>query len=374
MAYQDIAVVNIALQGAGVTSQGFGIPLFASSHRYFPERVRAYNSLEAAASDLPTSSNAYKAVQAYFSNTPRPTTVKIGRREADLTLNIAASTAASLTVFASDGVNTFSVNVNVTGQLDATAVATAIAAAIEGDANVGPLVVASASTNTVSIDVASPSNSFWVKNLSANITETYTSSETATDLLAELIIADNDFYFFSADDHTETFVLAAAASIEAMTKMYFFSTAEQSALTVYNSGSATDLLGKVSDAGYFRTKGFFHHQADSIFPEATYVGYNAPFNAGSVTWTNLQIAIPASQDPFSGLALSATQKGYLEDRNAAYVDRLGGLNVIRNGKVASGERIDSVRGRDNLSVDMDTEYTNFLLSQQGGKVPLNLAA
>lgn len=31
----------------------------------------------------------------------------------------------------------------------------------------------------------------------------------------------------------------------------------------------------------------------------------------------------------------------------------------------------SIRGRDNLQVDLDTAYTNFLVSQQGSKLPYN---
>lgn len=372
MAYQDIAQVTIALQSAGVSSLGFGTPLFASSHRHFPERVRAYTSLTAAAQDLPTSSNAYKAVQAFFSNTPSPSVVKIGRRDADLTITVATgSTAASLVVFATDGTNQYSVNVDVTGQADEDAVAAAIAAAIEADPDVGPLVVAASSTNTVTIDVASATYGFWIQNLSDELTESYTSTETATALLAALTAEDDDFYFFSAEDHSEAFVLAAAADIEARTKLYFTSVSEQSALTAYVEGAATDILGKLSDGGYFRTNGMFHQDADTAFPECTYIGYNAPFTAGSVTWTNLQVALPIGQNPSTGNPLSATEKGYLEDRNAAYVDNIGGLNVLRGGKTAAGERIDNIRGRDNLQIDMDAEYTNFLLSQQGGKVPYN---
>ena len=374
MAYQDIAQVTIALQSAGVSSLGFGTPLFASSHRYFPERVRAYTSLTAAAQDLPTDSNAYQAVQAYFSNTPSPSVVKIGRRDADLTITVATgSTAASLVVFATDGTNQYSVNVDVTGQVDEDAVATAIAAAIEADPDVSPLVVAASSTNTVTIDVAASTYGFWITTLSDELTESYATTETATALLAALTAEDDDFYFFSADDHTEAFVLAAAADIEARTKLYFVSVQEAAALTAYTEGAATDILGKLSDGGYFRTNGFFHQDADTEFPECTYVGYNAPFTAGSVTWTNLQVALPIGQNPTTGNPLSATEKGYLEDRNAAYVDNIGGLNVLRGGKTAAGERVDSLRGRDNLQIDMDAEYTNFLLSQQGSKVPYNSA-
>lgn len=370
MAYSDIATVNIALQGAGVTAQGFGVPLFASSHRYFPERVRAYSSIDQAAQDLPTSSNAYQAVEAFFSNTPRPSTVKVGRREADLELAVASgATSAGFTLFANDGTETFSVVIDVIGQADEDAVATAIDSAITGDSDVSALVVSSTTGATVSLDTASANYTFWVDNLSPELSEVYNTTETASELIAAITLEDDDYYFFTADDHTDTFVEAAAEAIEARTKMYFFSTNDSSCLTPYSDGSATDILGKVSDSSYFRTKGFFHHDADTDFPECLYVGYNAPFSAGSITWTNLQVSLAGSKDPSTGLVLSATQKGYLEARNAAYVDRIGGLSIIRNGKVASGERIDAIRGRDNLQVDLDAAYTNFLVSQQGSKLP-----
>lgn len=246
MAYQDIATVNIALQSAGVSIQGFGIPLFASSHRYFPERVRAYSSLEEAALDLPTSSNAYQAVEAFFSNTPRPSVIKVGRREAALDLTVATgSTSAGFTLFANDGTDTFSVTINVTAELDESAVATAIEAAISGDADVSALVTSSVATDVVSLDTASANATFWVENLSTELSETYTSIETASELLAALTLEDDDFYFFTADDHTGEFVEAAAEAIEARTKMYFFSTQAQDSLTPYVDGSATDLLGKI---------------------------------------------------------------------------------------------------------------------------------
>ena len=372
MAYQDIATVNISLQSAGVTVQGFGIPLFASSHRYFPERVRSYGSIEEAANDLPTTSNAYQAVEAFFSNTPRPALVKVGRREASLDLTVAAaSTSGGFTLFATDGTTQHSVTINVTGEADEDAVAAAIDTAITGDADVNPLVATSVTDNVLTIDVANADYAFWIDNLSTNITETYNTIETAATLLAEITLEDDDYYFFTADDHSNTFVQAAAQAIEARTKMYFFSTQDAACLTPYVDGSATDVLGIAKDNAYFRTKGFFHHEADTQFPECLYVGYNSGFPAGSITWTNLQVALSGSQNPTNNLVLSTTEKTYLEDRNAAYVDRIGGLSIIRNGKVAGGERIDSIRGRDNLQVDMDAAYTNLLISQQGSKIPYN---
>lgn len=372
MAYTDIATINIALQTSGVSSVGFGTPMFITSSRYFPERVRSYGSLTEAAEDLPTGSDAYKALTAFFSNSPSVALVKIGRRDADLELSVPSSaTSASLTFYASNGSTTYTLPISITGAANGAAVATAIAAAIEGDSNIGALVVASATSNTVAIDVAGSANSFWVKNLSSNITETYNSIETAAEVMTAIVDEDDDFYFVTADDHSQAFVLALAADIEARTKMYFTSSSEVGSLGVYNEGAATDTLGKLADLGYFRSKGIYSDTADTTFPECAYVGYNAMFLAGSVTWTNLNIALPAAKDPSSGFALSTTQKSNLDNRNAAFVEAKGGLKILRGGKVAGGERIDIIHGRDNLESDLDAAYTNLLVSQQGSKVPYN---
>jgi len=372
MSYSNIATVQISLQSTGVTGDGFGIPLFASSHRYFPERVRSYGSLTEAAVDLPVDSPAYKAVSGYFSNSPRPSLVKIGRREAGLSLTVeTGATSGSLTFSATDGVDSYTVAVDVSGQADEDAVATAIASAIEADSDVGPLVVASALNNVISIDVAGASDDFWVKDLSSNLTETYNTTETAAELLAALTSEDDDFYFFSCDDNSETFVLAAAADIEARTKTYFVSVDSADSYSIYTEGSSTDLAGKIADANYTRTKVFFHQGAGETFPETVFVGKNAAFDAGRATWSNLSVSLSASQNSSTGNKLSSTEKSNLEARNVSYVDPIGGLTIARNGRFASGENIDVIRGRDNMISDAVVAYTNLLVAQQGSKVPYN---
>lgn len=369
MAYRNLTNMVISLRTVGVTQQGFGVPLFASSHRYFPERVRAYTSLTSAAEDLPTNSAAYRAVQGYFSVTPAPSIVKIGRREADLDLVVATgSTAASMVIKATDGTNTYTLAVDVSG-VDEDAVATAIQTAIEGDGSISPLVTTTVSNDTVTITPASASDDFWVSDLSSNLTEEYSTIETATELMAELTSEDDDFYFVSADDHTETFVLAMAADVEARTKMYFTSVQEVGALTAYIEGGATDVAGKLADSGYNRTKVFFAHDADTTFPETTHIASNAVHDAGSVLWANKVLPITFTKDPSTNKKLSATQKGYLEDRNVSYIDPIGGQNVLRNNRVAGGEWISNIRGRDNMKVDIDTAFLNLMLSQDGTKIP-----
>lgn len=376
MTYRPLTNIDISLATTNVTRQGFGTPLFASAHRYFPERVRAYTSLTAAAEDLPTTSNAYKAVQGFFSLSPAPAVVKVGRREADLELTVATgATKSSLVFHAMSAGVTYSLPINITGEVDEAAVAAAIAAAIEGDSDIRDLVVASATADTVFVDVASSASEFWVSNLSDELSEVYNTTETATALIAALADEDDDFYFFLADDHTSTFQEAASADIEARLKMYFTSTQDVTTLTPYTAGSATDTAGKFKDSSRDRTKVFFHHNADTIFPETMHVAANAPYDAGSVAWANIRLPLSISQNPNTGRALTATEKGYLEDRNVSYGERAVSIGVttdgttLRNNLTPSGEWISNVRGRDNLQVDLDAEMLTLLLSQKGARIP-----
>jgi hypothetical protein len=111
---------------------------------------------------------------------------------------------------------------------------------------------------------------------------------------------------------------------------------------------------------------YAHNAADH--PECQYVGYNAPFQAGSVIWTNLVVSIPVALNA-DGKVLTATQQNNIQARNGSFVRSEGGVNAIRGGLVAGGEKIENIRGRDSLEAEMKADITNLLLSQQGGMLP-----
>jgi len=369
MTYRNIANVNIALQNARLTAIGFGTPLFISSHAYFPERVRTYSSLLDASVDLPTTSKAYKALQGGFATVPRPAFIKVGRRDADLTLTLAnGATTASVSVSVLSDGDIFTVVADVTGSTDLLTT-TALQNAIEDNTDIAGLITITKNDRVLNI-TATGGAKLSIKNLSDTLTDSYTTSETPSDVLNEIAAEDDDFYFVTADDHTETFVLAMADAVEAMEKIYFVSTYEQASLTAYVDGSSTDILGKLRNKGLFRTKGMFHQEANVSFPELKYVCINAGFLAGTVSWSNLVLSLSASTSPNTGLNLSSTQKGNLEDRNSAYVENLGS-SVLRNGRVASGESIDVIRGRDDLTYTMRQAYVRLLISQSGSKLNYN---
>ncbi len=79
MPLSDIATVNVSTTGAGVTRAGYGVPLIVSHTASWSERTRSYTSLSAVAEDFAANTPEYLAAEAIFSQSPRVTTIRIGR-------------------------------------------------------------------------------------------------------------------------------------------------------------------------------------------------------------------------------------------------------------------------------------------------------
>lgn len=345
MALQDIVQVNISLETTAVSQAGFGTPIFIGAHRWFPERVRSYSSLVEVAEDIPTDAQEYKAAQKFFSQSPRPSVIKIGRREAAITITPDTPTEGDVyTMVVTDGLGN-SVNVSYTAASlpDAEDVVDGLIADIEDGGDVGAAVVATktgtGASAVLTLTAASGYN-FTIGSLSENLTATSSTTETAAVVMAAITAVDDDFYFVTAHDHTSAFVLAMADDIEARSKVFFTSSQEAGSLTTLAT-PATDTLGKLFEGEYFRSHGMFAADADTTFPECAIAGRIGPYTPGTFVVSNKVVAgVAAATDPATDLKLSATQKNNLVARNASFVTTVGGVNIYREGKVAGGEWIE----------------------------------
>lgn len=352
MPLQDIVNVNISLETAAVSQAGFGTPLFISDDQRFLERVRGYTSLSAVSEDFEATDAAYIAASQAFAQTPSPSVVKIGRK---------GSTDASLTPVGTIEGSTFSVTVTVNdgdsivatyiGQVadDAEAVVTDLAADINGDVDVSAHVTASVNGTGASATLEISGNTGTdVYSLSSedNLTIAYTSTEAAGDALAAIQAEDDDFYFVAASDHSEAFVLAMAAAVEANSKLYFVSVADAGSYATL-ADPATDILGKLKEFAYFRTSGWYHQAADTQFPEMAFISTVATATPGTKVWGNTRVGgVTPSANADTGTSLSYTERNNLNERNANWVVNVAGNNIQRTGKVAANEWIDVVRDRD----------------------------
>jgi hypothetical protein len=76
---EDLVTVNVTTTGAGVTRDGYGVGHILSHDPPFNERSRTYSNISAVGDDFEVNTPEYMAAQAYFAQTPHPSSLVIGR-------------------------------------------------------------------------------------------------------------------------------------------------------------------------------------------------------------------------------------------------------------------------------------------------------
>ena len=156
--------------------------------------------------------------------------------------------------------------------------------------------------------------------------------ESYEEALFEVLKVNNDWYALLVDTKQDSDILALAAAIEAMDKVFFYSTDDGEA-----TGDGDSAINKqISDLGYERTIQIYHSKAGELYPEASWVGDQLPEVAGSNTWA-LKQATGVTPDNLSGAQIKN-----LEDSSTNYFIKVRGISFFMNGVTASGEWIDTV--------------------------------
>ena len=347
---ESIVDVSIALQTTSVSQVGFGIPLFIGAHRWFNERVKTYSSIKEVEADCPAGSDERIAATGAFSQTPSISQFKLGRRESDAILTPDAPAEGDVYSFTIVDTDLDSYSISYTAQvtdLDAEDIVDGLLGVIAGETELVTHVTATkigaTTAGTLSLEPATPGTDAFSISALVKLTDSYPATEVAGTVLTAIEAVDEDFYFITAHDHTETFVLALAAAVEARNKQYFMATAEAGSLAAL-AVPATDIAGKLKELNYLHTNAFYHDDADTTFPECAFAGKGAPFTPGTITWAHQQLAGVATPiSTVTGLALSSTEQDALIERECNYLRNLGGVNVIWPGTVASGNFIDETR-------------------------------
>ena len=213
---------------------------------------------------------------------------------------------------------------------------------------------------------------FTVSNL-VNLAESFgTSTETAADVVAAIEAEDESWYYITAQEKSNTFVTDMATLIESKLKVYATSLDELSVFEPVSTGTAVDL----KDGNFFRTYNTYHQEAKTTFPEVARIAEAAFAVTGSISYGNRRVAaVPVSLNA-AGKPLTTTQQNKLKAINSDFFARVGSdanadpiIGVV--GKVASGEWLDNIVGRDSMQVDIEADFNTFLINQKNGKVSLN---
>ncbi|WPJ20669.1 tail sheath protein [Pseudomonas phage vB_PF_Y1-MI] len=320
----DIIDIQISRETAAVAQTNFNVPLFISSHLSFKERARTYSSLLAVAEDFAVTDTAYIAAQRFFGQSIKPANIVIGRRQIPgVTLNVGAvadNTSYTLTIN--------SVPVSYTSAVSDTAVE--IIAGLKVSYEVSPVAGVTFKDNTDGTATITSTTDWSLKVSSNMIIASQPPTESWGTTVDAVQSEDDTWYCVSIESHTTDDVLAVASNIEAKKKVFSTSSAAQD---IKGSGD-TDLFSKLRDLGYQRTFGIWSADADTTFPECSWVGYQLQEQPGSNTWAYKTLS------GFSVSKLSDTESKNILSKNGNTYETVGGLNTTVGGKMFGGEWID----------------------------------
>ncbi len=399
LSISSLVQVSVNLQPNATQAQNLNRLLVLGSSTVIDPvtRERVYTSLAAIATDFGTSAPEYLAAQAWFSQSPQPIDIMIGRWVQAASagqliggpLSPAQQLISAWTAITSGGVDltvnatpcnltglNFSAVTNLNGV--ASVIQTALAAIVAGttctwNPSTQNFVVTSPTTGTsslVSFATAGAGTDISVmlewRNTAGN--GAYTSPGLAAEsAVSALTLFDANFgqqwyaaFICGAADADH---LACAAYIEAAaTKhLYAVNTQEGGVLTT----GTTDIAYELQQLAYKRT--IVQYSSTSLYAICSYMGkaISVDYNANSSV-----IILMFKQEPgIVGETLSATQAANAAAKNCnVFADYNNGSVIIQYGTTASGFFTDVITGTDWLALAIQTAVFN-LLYQSATKIP-----
>jgi hypothetical protein len=351
MSAKDIGSICYAVVSSntrGLTQKGFGTPMVIGVHNKTQGEVSTYNSVSVL-SDLVLAGFTsydpiYRTVASIISAPTKPQQIKIGKLvtafSQTFTLTIPDTVVIgkiySFTLIAPTGVET-AISFTAVDTLPAS-IATGLAALITAVTGI----TATPASNVVTCS-ADSDNQMWlcqdIDPLYIEYKDTTVDSNLVTELTANDIV-DNDWYCLHlADPNSEARSLALSAYLETKEKIWGASTHDADVL---DSTSEDDLMYDANAAGYNRT--FIIYSADqSKNAAARWAGGLLSTNPGSNTWAYKNLSGIIVDDKLTTQHITS-----IEGKSGNYYVDIQGLARTFNGKMASGEWIDFIRGRDHF--------------------------
>lgn len=381
MSLQDIVNVQIDKQTASISRVGFGTPLIMSSEAdgLLATTTKVYGAdlAELAADGFATAGVTYEKFANLIAQNPKGSRIVVGKRQnlplktIEIVPVVKDSTKYAVTIggvgpTASSPAETF--EYTSTGSATLGAIIAGLVSAINGGTqdvlatNVGPdtslkiekaASPGGAATAGVSFRMAVNDRTLLpVQNTTADpgIVADLNSIRTEVD-------GNDDWYCALIDNSGEAEILALAASIETIEKLFLCATSDADVLTT----STSDVGSTLQNNNYARTAYVWHQDPDNG-PEAAWAGKALPYDPGSITWNLLQGITGAPATTFETAEL-----GYLKGKNGNRFVELASQTAPQEGKTAGGEFIDITRGIDFIAARLRENIFRQLLIQP--KIP-----
>ena len=356
MSLADIVNVTITAETRTPSRAGFGTPLFMGYHTNYLDLVRSYSDLAGLTTDgFLITDPAYLWAVKVFSQNPRPVSIKVGRRALAHTQTIELTP----TDITEDLVYTVTIGAELVTYtvLSGDSVADLVTALFTAINLFTGAFTATDGVTEVSVvtDVAGVLFTYEGLNAGLDIEDVTAEPGIATDLAA-VRLSDPDWYGLTLDSQSSAEVVSAAAWVETLPIIFGVASSDSNIPAV----SAADIGSLLQASAYARTF-VMYHQAPMSYPAGAWQGKQLPTDPGSSTWAYKTLA---------GIAvttLDTNQITRLKTKNVNFYYLVGGLNITREGKMASGEFIDITRGIDWMEARIQEAV--FSLLANNPKVP-----
>lgn len=366
MSVEDIVQLTVVVSSATLSKPSFGTPLALVTKvptGWGSAKVRTFGKLSEL-TDLGFTSEmpGYKLAQKIKAQNPSPKKFKIAKRDV---ARIPAQSIALKCLSAVEG-DTYHVDVGVGGgaktAIDytvlASATTTTVATAIAALITVVTGVDATSTTDTIAVvptaagDLVNLAN--WAQKGQEHFLLTDNTPDPGVENDLDAVLAqDSDFYGVLLDSNGKAEVEAAAAWTEANERLCAYSTSDTACT---DSGSTTDVAYALKALAVTRTFGIYNENELLSYAGAAWMGRGFAFDPGKITWAFKSLALVSVDN------LTTGKQEALEGKNIGFYVTMWGRPITWEGKVASGEWIDTIHGVDWLKVEMKTQIFQTISS------------
>ena len=352
--------VQISLNTAGITSQGFNTMLIAGWHGYSTERVMTITDAnELLEMGFKADNPIYCAAADAFSQTPHVREVKIGRMQCDTVRlgfngDVIAGNIYSLQANSVDAKGEIVAEVSMYTSQEADTVADVLAGLADGLKD-SVVYIASVVENELYIKSADPTHSFAVVPMSPLVINSFVPADISiAENMANIAGADTDFYGIILASRKQDDILAMADWAETQTKLFVTAIAEVGAK---NAEVTADTGALLMEGNYYRTAWYYHADAETDFPDAAIMSRCFTVLPGGETWANKRLSAVTTD------VLKEHEYKAIIGKNGNTFEKFRNISITQNGKVAAGEWIDVIRFRDWLVETIQTEEFTMLINR-----------
>jgi len=274
-----IVDVQVTRDVQPLTSVDFNAVLFITDEQVFSERFRQYSRSEDLITDgFSADSPTYQAVLTYFSQSPKPAQVAVGRRDAtevDVSISV-DQIVNSLNYTIVVGGTPYTVAAGATAEDDkpqaVSDILNALQLLVNADVNVTATIAGTLDSTVLTIteDVDTT-----LQISQTTFTIGWATQESWAAAFAAINQVYCNWYAVATYDHSVSGVLAVAAEVEAQAKLYFCSSSHAEnllAVPLMATPTSEDVLGQLNAFNYDRTAFTYSATADSTFIEMAYLG------------------------------------------------------------------------------------------------------